>query len=116
MRERDLERATQLFAEIKKVQECFADHEKIGKFLRIGFELPSANVAEWADAFAALHLNPDALHARTNMLINAMLGEQLTNLKAELRKLGVRLEDDVPPEPKPKGKKQKLLTGPKEEK
>lgn len=121
MRERDLERATQLFAEIKKVQDCFADHEKVGKHLRLFFQLPCTNQVDggpeedWSDVAPALHLQHDALHMRTNKLINTMLGEQLTNLKAELRKLGVKLEDETTLPASPKGKaKQKLLTGPKE--
>lgn len=118
MRERDLERATKIFSQMKKLEECFMDHEKSGRYLRLLFELPRVNVVDggkevdWADVAAALALNPDSLHARANLLIRAMLEETMTNHKAELRKLGIKLEADEVPVPAKKEKKQKLLPAP----
>lgn len=125
MRERDLERATQLFAQIKSLEGDYGSHDAFGKHLSLFFELEGSSEfadksrginppTEWADAAKALDLNHDELHMRTNLLIRAMLDEKMTNIKAELRKLGVKLEDDAPPAPAPKTKapKQRLLPAP----
>lgn len=114
MRERDLERATQLFAQIQSINGDYGSHDAFGKYLTILFDLPietvKANEKEWSFVATALDLNPDELHMRTNLLIRSMLDEKMNCIKSELRKLGVKLEDDLPPE-KPK-KKQKLLPAP----
>lgn len=115
MRERDLQRATELFAQIQSVQGDMGSHDAFGKHLRLFFELEHSTTSldGWADVAKALDLNHDELHMRTNLLIRAMLDEKMTNVKAELRKLGVKLEDEVPPEPKEKkSKKQLRITGP----
>lgn len=112
MRERDLQRATELFAKIQSLQGDMGSHDAFGKGLRLFFEFENNPGEQWADVAKALDLNHDELHMRTNLLIRAMLDEKMTNIKAELRKLGVKLEDDVPPEPKPKKPKQKLLPSP----
>lgn len=124
MRERDLERATQLFAQIQSLHGDYGSHDAFGKCLGVRFALPQYGQVNNSkgepeqvivgyddfDAAKALDLNPDELHMRTNLLIRAMLDEKMNGIKSELRKLGVKLEDDLPPE-KPK-KKQKLLNGP----
>lgn len=115
MRERDLERATQLFAQIKNIEGDYGCHDTFGKHLFVAFIMGGndEDQADYpADAAKALDLNHDELHMRTNLLIRAMLDEKMTNIKAELRKLGVKLEDEVPPAPKPKAPKQKLLPAP----
>jgi len=126
MRERDLERATQLFAQIKSIESDYATHDAFGKHLGVRLALPnygtannSAGESEQviigyhdADLAQALDLNYDELHMRTNLLIRQMLDEKMTNVKAELRKLGVKLEDEQPTAPKTKAPKQKLLPSP----
>lgn len=114
MRERDLERATQLFAQIQSIDGDYGSHDTFGKNLRLHFEFAKETAlhSEWAEVAKALDLNPDELHMRTNLLIRAMLDEKMTNIKAELRKLGVKLEADEPAPLVKKEKKQKLLPAP----
>lgn len=115
MRERDLERATQLFAQIQSVQGDYGSHDNFGKHLTITFQFDNPKGDEPMVVVVVAHaldLNHDELHMRTNLLIRAMLDEKMTNIKAELRKLGVKLEDEMPPAPKPKAPKQKLLPAP----
>lgn len=120
MRERDLQRATELFAQIKSLEGDFGTHDAFGKHLTITFQFPNdgrdTEHPEAAFVAQALDLNHDELHMRTNLLIRAMLDEKMTNIKAELRKLGVKIEDEVPPAPKAKASKTKLLTHQKGEK
>lgn len=117
MRERDLERATQLFAQIKSLEDDYKTHDAFGRHLHVVIEIidsvkVTSNVNDWAEASKALDLNHDELHMRTNLLIRAMLDEKMANVKAELRKLGVKLEDEVPSAPAPKKTRQKLLPAP----
>ena len=118
MRERDLERATEIFGYIKSLEGDFSTHDVFGKYLCIQFALPKDDgPVDYVDAFTALALNQDELHARTNLIIRAMLEEKMTGYKAELRKLGIKLECDMPPENEKKEKKEKKqplrLVGPK---
>lgn len=111
MRERDLERASQILTQIKEVEKCMVDHEKFGRHLRLFFELPvqtkviGEQPSEWVDVATGLALNQDELHARSNILIHTMLSEAMMAHKAQLRKLGIRLEED---ESQPKKKKEPL--------
>lgn len=125
--EGNLERATEIFAEVATVRKLIAEAETLQPTLRLFYQVDPfvatdgdgvTRTHDQVEAFAMLMLPSDDVRMRVNALLIQMLGEKVNSYRLSLKKLGVKLEDDIQPakpsKPK-KGARILRLTGPKKD-
>lgn len=124
MIEGNLKRATEIFAEVDIVRKLIGEAELLQPTLRLFYQVEPFNatdgdgttrVHDQVEAFAMLMLPSDEVRMRVNAVLIKMLDEKVNSHRLALKKLGIKLEDDIKPEKPVKKHKAKILrlAGPK---
>lgn len=120
MQEHNLERAGELFAAIRRIEGHLELAQKFGPTVSVTYQHEpfeaSVNgvvgIYDRVDAFNILELNSDKIRFGVNQLIEHLLREKITDLRNQLRKLGVKMDDDSTPKKLPSVKKTLRLEAP----
>jgi len=117
MLERDLNLVVSIHKEINTICDALKMHEEYRKYLSICFQIPQADdpripssqiVYEPASVGILLGLKDEEIHQKCNTIITEMLQKRIAEKRAELAKLGIRLEDDTPKLPRRKKERLRL--------
>ena len=119
MLERDLEKVTSLYATIRSLEDKKNMHLELKKHLVAYYYVPKDGneaVSELCQLSYHLELNADELHEMIADAVIQMLDHKIKECRCVLRKLGVKLDDELPKVPEVKAKKKVkplLIKGPK---
>lgn len=113
--ERDLALIAALYSEISEITESMGMQTQFGRHLKVCYLMPHQGKEmdkiehDEVSIAKALQLNEDEMYARCNAVIADMLKERLQAKRQELKKLGIWLSDEPPPEKRKKKEPLRLV-------